>query len=152
MSANRNKLVVRATLAFASVVLLAIAFLVTIQTSTASSTLFTGSEHHQVTQTQAQRWTAEFQKTAGDGELIAGYFGRNIFEKILNQEGATGVRIYKAKHDNGEEVFVLVGVDGEGKDIASGVVGEGILPCPPICDNGKVFQQGMSGSPIAMVK
>ena len=149
MTSQRNKLVFRATLAFASVVLLAIAFLVTLQTSTASTTLFTGEEHHQVTQTQAERWTAEFQKTAGDGELVAGYFGRNIFEKILKQDDAKGVRIYKAKHDDGSEVLVLVGVDEKGKDIVSGVVGEGIIPCPPFCDEGSRLQTHQE-SPIAM--
>ena len=149
MKSRSNKLVFRATLAFASVVLLAIAFLVTLQTSTASSTLFTGEEHHQVTQNQAARWTTEFQKTAGEGELIAGYFGRNIFDKILSQENAIGVRIYKAKHDDGSDVFVLVGVDDKGKDIVSGVVGEGIIPCPPFCDENGMIQKDNSG-PIAM--
>ncbi len=148
MTSRSNKLVFRATLAFASVVLLAIAFLVTLQTSTASSTLFTGEEHHQVTLNQAQRWTSEFQKTAGEGELIAGYFGRNIFERILDQEGAVGVRIYKAKHDNGDDVFVLVGVDKEGQDITS-VVGEGIVPCPPFCDRDVAISKDING-PIAM--
>jgi len=131
---------------------LAIAFLVTLQTSTADSTLFSGEEHHQVTLNQAQRWTAEYQKTAGEGELVAGYFGRNIFDKILSQEQAVGVRIYKAKHDNGDDVFVLVGVDDEGKDITSGIVGEGILPCPPICDDNMTLQKGRALTPIAMMK
>ena len=147
MTSRKNKLVFRATLAFTSVVLIAIAYLVTVQTSTASSTLFTGQEHHQVTLPQAQRWTSSFQKTAGEGELIAGYFGKNIFEKILNQEDVSGIRIYKAKHDNGDDVFVLVGVDSKGKDVVSGVVGEGIIPCPPFCDD---FLTLNGSGPIAM--
>jgi len=82
--------------------------------------------------------------------MVAGYFGKNIFEKILSQDGAVGVRIYKAKHDNGDDVFVLVGVDDKGKDIAAGVVGEGILPCPPICDPNNILMTGQGAGPLAM--
>ena len=128
--------------------LIAIAYLVTVQTSTASTTLFTGQEHHQVTLPQAQRWTASFQKTAGEGELVAGYFGKNIFDKILSQENVTGIRIYKAKHDNGADVFVLVGVDEKGKELVSGAIGEGIIPCPPIC--GDLTVGNSSTGPLAM--
>lgn len=149
MTSQRNKLVFRATLAFTSVMLVAIAYLVTLQTSTASSTAFTGDEHHQVTLSQAQRWTAEYQKTSQEGELVAGYFGRNIFEKILSQENTSGIRIYKAVHDNGDEVFVLVGVDKKGEDIALGVVAEGIIPCPPFCSKDNVFQTGLPDQPVA---
>jgi hypothetical protein len=150
MTSRNNKIVFRATLAFTSLVLVAIAFLVTLQTSTANSTLFTGAEHHQVTLPQAQRWTADYQKTSKEGELIAGYFGRNIFEKILSQENAMGVRIYKAKHDNGDEVFVLVGVDKKGEDIVNGVVGEGVIPCPPICSKDNILQKGSLEKPLAL--
>ncbi len=150
MKTQSNKRIFRVTLAFTSLVLVAIAFLVTLQTSTANSTLFTGAEHHQVTLPQAQRWTADYQKTSQEGELIAGYFGRNIFEKILSQENAMGVRIYKAKHDNGDEVFVLIGVDKKGEDIVNGVVGEGVLPCPPICSKDNILQRGMLDKPVAI--
>ncbi|OGU32814.1 MAG: hypothetical protein A2X67_11740 [Ignavibacteria bacterium GWA2_55_11] len=101
---------------------------------------------------QAQRWTADYQKTTGEGQLIAGYFGKNIFEKILNQDKVTGIRIYKAKHDNGDEVFVLVGVDDKGTDLVSGVVGENILTCPPFCSWDLTLQKGVPTSPLAMVK
>ena len=149
MTSRSNKLVFRVTLAFTSVVLIALAYLVTVQTSTASTTLFTGQEHHQVTLPQAQRWTASFQKTAGEGELVAGYFGKNIFDKILSQENVTGIRIYKAKHDDGADVFVLVGVDDKGKDVVSGVIGEGIIPCPPFCGD-FLTMQSKDGGPLAM--
>ena len=147
-----NKVVFRATLVVATLVLAAIYFVVTSTTSVANRTLFTGNEHHQVTLDQAQRWTAEFQKTTNEGQLIAGYFGKNIFEKILNQDKVTGIRIYKAKHDNGDEVFVLVGVDGKGNDVVSGVVGEGVLACPPFCGWDPSLQQGVRTSPIAFKK
>jgi hypothetical protein len=148
---TRNRFVFRATLAITSIVLVAIFIAVTSAVSTANRTMFTGEEHHQVTSDQAARWTAEYQKTMGDGALVAGYFGKNIFEKILSQEEAVGIRIYKAKHDNGDEVLVLVGVDGKGNDIVSGVVGENILPCPPFCAGDLYFQSGLD-RPLAMAK
>ncbi len=148
---TRNRLVFRATLAVASIVLVAIFIAVTSAVSTANRTMFTGDEHHQVTTDQAARWTSEYQKTMGDGQLVAGYFGKNIFDKILKQEDAVGIRIYKAKHDNGDEVLVLVGVDGKGNDIVSGVVGENILPCPPFCAGDNTFMSGTS-KPLASAK
>ncbi len=132
---TRNRKVFRATLAIMSIVLVAIFVAVTSAVSTADRSMFTGDEHHQVTAEQAARWTADYQKSMGEGQLVAGYFGKNIFDKILKQEDAVGIRIYKAKHDNGDEVLVLVGVDGKGNDIVSGVVGENIMPCPPFCGN-----------------
>lgn len=130
---TRNRKVFRATLAIMSIVLVAIFVAVTSAVTTANRSMFTGDEHHQVTAEQAARWTADYQKSMGEGQLVAGYFGKNIFDKILKQEDAVGIRIYKAKHDNGDEVFVLVGVDDKGNDIVSGVVGENVLPCPPFC-------------------
>jgi hypothetical protein len=149
---TRNRFVFRATLAITSIVLVAIFIAVTSAVSTANRTMFTGEEHHQVTSDQAARWTAEYQKTMGDGALVAGYFGKNIFEKILSQEEAVGIRIYKAKHDNGDEVLVLVGVDGKGNDIVSGVVGENIIPCPPFCGGFDVFTKGLDQKPMASVR
>ena len=149
---TRNRLVFRATLAVASIVLVAICVAVTSAVSTANRTMFTGDEHHQVTADQAARWTTEYQKNISGGQLAAGYFGKNIFEKILKQDEAVGIRIYKAKHDNGDEVLVLVGVDGKGNDIANGVVGENILPCPPFCSGTEVFNKGLNDKPLASAR
>ena len=114
--------------------------------------MFTGDEHHQVTANQAARWTADYQKSMGDGQLVAGYFGKNIFDKILKQEDAVGIRIYKAKHDNGDEVLVLVGVDTKGDDIVTGVVGENIIPCPPFCGDWGYFTKGLDQKPLASAR
>lgn len=149
---TRNRIVFRATLAVMSIVLVAIVVAVTSAVSTANRTMFTGDEHHQVTANQAARWTADYQKTMGDGQLVAGYFGKNIFDKILKQEDAVGIRIYKAKHDNGDEVLVLVGVDGKGDDIVTGVVGENILPCPPFCGGYGYFTKGLDQKPLASAR
>jgi hypothetical protein len=149
---TRNRKVFRATLAIMSIVLVAIFVAVTSAVTTADRSMFTGDEHHQVTAEQAARWTADYQKNMGEGQLVAGYFGKNIFDKILKQEDAVGIRIYKAKHDNGDEVLVLVGVDGKGNDIVSGVVGENILPCPPFCGTFDYFAKGIDAKPMASVK
>ena len=149
---TRNRIVFRATLAVMSIVLVAIVIAVTSAVSTANRTMFTGDEHHQVTANQAARWTADYQKSMGDGQLVAGYFGKNIFDKILKQEDAVGIRIYKAKHDNGDEVLVLVGVDTKGDDIVAGVVGENIIPCPPFCGSIDWFTNKANLQPLASAR
>jgi hypothetical protein len=107
--------------------------LLTTRDSHADRSIYTGSENHVVTLNQAQGWTAKYQEGEINPKLLAGYFGRSIFDNILTQKRCVGIRIYNAKHENGAPVFVLVGVDESGKDIVSGPIGEGLLPCPPYC-------------------
>ena len=63
-----------------------------------------------------------------------GFFHREAFEELLKQSGCTGIRIYRGKAEKGSRHFVMVGVDGEGKDMVAGGVMERCAPCPPDCD------------------
>jgi hypothetical protein len=153
MNANRN--VFRAMLAAIGFICLVIVLIVvSTKRSSAERSLFTGYEQHVVTLDQAKGWTANFQKDAPKEALIAGFFGKTIFERIIGQDNCVGIRIYNAKHENGNPVFVLVGVDASGKDLTSGVVGEGILPCPPFCGEccGNELQSATGAQPLALVK
>lgn len=63
-----------------------------------------------------------------------GFFHRDAFDAILAQPGCSGIRIYRGKAAGGTRHFVMVGVDGEGKDMTAGAVMEKCNPCPPDCD------------------
>ena len=60
-------------------------------------------------------------------------FTRVAFERILGQEGCTGIRMYYAMHPDGMPTIVMVGVDVEGNDIEGGALAEFVYPCPPWC-------------------
>lgn len=45
------------------------------------------------------------------------FVGRNIIEKILAQPDCIGINVYKALNDKGEQTYVFIGVDTNGKAI-----------------------------------
>ncbi len=47
-------------------------------------------------------------------EAGAQFVGRNILEKILDQPGCIGIKIFKALNEAGEKTYVLTGVNQEG--------------------------------------
>ena len=61
-------------------------------------------------------------------------FNRDIFDAILTQPGATGIRIYFAVDAKDQPTLVLVGTDSEERDLVKGEIGEVAWPCPPLCD------------------
>jgi len=131
--------------------LLVVAFyLVSNKTTVAEKSMYSGIENHVISLDAAKKMTDNFQKSASSADLVAGYFGKSIYEKILSQKNCVGIRIYNAKEEAGTPVFVLVGVDANGNDIASGVVGEDIIPCPPFCGKDGGFSSSTSGKIVAM--
>ena len=71
------------------------------------------------------------------------YFGKEAIERLLNQEGAVGLRIYGGINPDGEFTPVLMGVPADGNDINgiglekalgdSVIILEMAVPCPPYC-------------------
>lgn len=51
------------------------------------------------------------------GENSIHFVGRNILEKMLAQPNCTGINMYKALNSKGEQTYVFVGVDNQGKSI-----------------------------------
>ncbi len=94
---------------------------------------YSGNENHVVTLDQAVKYIQNFKQNPVAPSMKGGYFGRNIFDKILAQGGVVGIRYYYAAKDDGTPTLVLVGVDSTGNDMVQGVLGEEIFPCPPIC-------------------
>lgn len=111
------------------------AFLVVLEPAEAGKAVFTGTEEHEITIEAALTYVANYQSTQGE-QLTAGYMGRNIFEKILAQENAVGIRIYNGRRDDGSPTFVVIGVDRDGNDLIHGVIGQKPVGCPPYCATG----------------
>lgn len=64
----------------------------------------------------------------------------DMIKLIIDQEGCTGIRFYKGI-DKGIETLVLVGVDGDRRDMTEGVIVDRSLPCPSHCDeNSDLFR------------
>jgi hypothetical protein len=104
-----------------------------VNSSAAQERKFTGNENHMISLDVATRYVQNFSKKPTAPTIKGGYFGRNIFERILSQDGCVGIRCYYAKTDSGESTLVLVGVDSTGNDLVQGTLGESIIPCPPWC-------------------
>jgi hypothetical protein len=88
---------------------------------------------HQVDLVTAVRFIKNHRSNLKAPSIKGGFFARNAFDKILAQPGVVGIRYYYAQMDDGTPTLVLVGVDGIGQDIQTGVIMEKISPCPPFC-------------------
>jgi hypothetical protein len=94
---------------------------------------YTGQENHLISIDQAAKYVQNFKNFPKAPTTRGGYFGRNIFEKILAQSGCVGIRYYYGLDDSGMPVLVLVGVNSGGNDLTNGPIGELSQPCPPYC-------------------
>jgi hypothetical protein len=95
---------------------------------------FTGKEQHQITLEEAIKLISNFRNKQSGDVIKAHYFGKEALQKLLDQEGCVGIRIYYAAQDDGTPELVIVGVDENGKDLEEGVILERNYPCPPYCD------------------
>jgi hypothetical protein len=94
---------------------------------------YSGNGNHVITLDQAVNYIQNFKQNPAAPGVKGGYFERTIFDKILAQKGAVGIRYYYAIKDDGSPTLVLVGVDSTGSDMEQGVLGEWVYPCPPFC-------------------
>ncbi len=85
---------------------------------------FTGDENHVITLEEGIEMTRNFRKTSGKDAIKGGYFGREIFEKILAQKSCVGIRLYHGTHPSGKPTFVLSGVETNGNDLHQGILGQ----------------------------
>jgi hypothetical protein len=109
--------------------------------ATRAGAQYKGNEKHVVSLGEATRYIQNFKSNPVAPTTKGGYFGRNIFEKILAQPGTVGIRYYYAAKDDATPTLVLVGVDRTGNDLLQGVIGEVVLPCPPYCPQTNVLSK-----------
>lgn len=109
-----------------------------------SGVRFDGSEGDALDITTARNWASNFRNTnENPDEILAHYFGTEIIQKILDQSGCVGIRIYYALDDAGEKKLLLVGVDANGENLLpleggrtsdeGDVVADYSWPCPDYC-------------------
>lgn len=94
---------------------------------------FTGNEGAVITLAEGAEMTANYRATINIGETIGHAVGKKLFNSILDQSGCVGIRIYYALDENDEKQLVLVGVDSDGNDMASGVIVDKSISCPTRC-------------------
>ena len=94
---------------------------------------------HRISPEAAAGFTRRYREGAGGTAQKAGAFHADQVQKLLAQPGCEALRIYNGIDDKGEETFVLVGVDGDDKDMTGGIMLEIIFPCPPFCDDGSAL-------------
>ena len=100
------------------------------------SNVFTGEENHSITIAEAKNFVQNYRKDKDADAMKGGFFSRDIYERILDQEGCVGIDCYFAEKEGGRPTVVLVGVDSKGNDLVHGIVGQVIVPCPPFCGGG----------------
>ena len=97
---------------------------------------FVGTEGSELNIEQAIAWTGNYRKNAltdADNAVVkAHFYGREVLQRLLDQEGCMGIRIYYALDDDGQKQLVLVGADAEGNDMENMVVDFAHV-CPPYC-------------------
>lgn len=131
---NANRRVVARLFATITITLAVVAFyLLSYEQTQAEKVIYTGRENHLISLEKAKKLAHNFKLTAKSNDLTAGYFGRGIFDRILEQDGCVGIRIYNAVSEQGTPTYIIIGVDGDGDDMLSGPVGDEVKPCPPWC-------------------
>jgi hypothetical protein len=113
---------------------IALVFVVSVQSDARTHRLeLARAGDHVVTLDQAVKLIQNFKFSPTAPSIKGGYFTRDIFDKILAQPGCSGIRYYYAKKDDGSATIVLLGIDGGGNDMTSGILGDWTYPCPPYC-------------------
>jgi len=87
---------------------------------------------HEISRAKAREYIQGW-RTGRTGGIRGGYMDREVLDRILAQPGCTGVRYYHARHPQGHDTIVLVGVTADGRDLWDGTIAEEALPCPPDC-------------------
>ncbi len=95
--------------------------------------IYSGNEDHSIMKDEANQLLAKF-RNQNPNDIFAHYFGKQAIMSVLSQPGVVGLRFYNAVAKDGRKTLVIVGVDGNGNDIASGEIEERGFPCPPFCD------------------
>src|SRR5262245_51810183 len=85
---------------------------------------------HMVSQAHAEGLIARFRATAAPDAVRSHYFDRSIFDLLLAQPGASGIRIHHGAYPDGRDALVLTATDRNADDIDGGS-GNSSLPSPP---------------------
>jgi hypothetical protein len=101
---------------------------------------FDGSEGDPLSLSTAQKWTANYRSLHPNG-TFAHFFGQEIINQILSEQGCIGIRIYYALDETGAKKLLLVGSTAIGENLLPrsttldvpdpNTVADWSWPCPP---------------------
>lgn len=94
---------------------------------------FTGSENHSISLEEASKLTTNYRKNTVSGAVLAGFFGKEVIQAIIDQSECVGIRVYYGQQEDGTPELVLVGAKSDMDDIIDGKLAEKMIPCPPNC-------------------
>lgn len=94
---------------------------------------FDGTEGGEITLSEGANLTKEH-RLRNPTAIKARFFGKDILNKIMEQEGCMGIRIYYGLDENGKRQLVLVGADADENDMLDLVVDTSV-PCPNLCSS-----------------
>ena len=77
--------------------------------------IVTGREGGPIKLDVAASWTKNY-RDKNPGQTISQFFGKEILETILKQEGCLGIRFYYANDHAGKKHLIIVGVRHDGSD------------------------------------
>ena len=107
---------------------------------------FNGTEGKAIDPHLAGDWTHAFQNSVPGDATKAVFFGREILETILAQNGCEGIRFYFGLSSgsiqlNGAMQLVAVGADNQENDqLGDGqIVADEGMSCPPSCSQSNVL-------------
>ena len=99
---------------------------------------FTGNEGGPITHEAAAELTRNYRSKRSTGAILGGFIGKQHIYKLLEQEGAMGIRIYHGESNDGTPEIVLVAADSNEDDIMNLIV-ENSFKCPPSCSRKNVL-------------
>lgn len=71
--------------------------------------------------------TARYRNSIIPGETLGFIGSKNIFDRILNQPGCEGIRIYFGINEFGKQNLVVVGTDDVGNVLADGLIADSLV-------------------------
>lgn len=92
---------------------------------------FNGTEGGEISLETGADMTSRY-RSANPGETLGHFFGKDILNEILSQEGCMGIRMYYGINADGAKELVLVGADANQDDMTQ-LVADISLPCPGLC-------------------
>lgn len=94
---------------------------------------FNGREGGLITLEQGSEMTAKFRQNFPT-QIKARFFGKDVLNEILAQQGAMGIRMYFAQNSNNEMELVICAADENENDILA-KIGDVSYPCPTRCSS-----------------
>lgn len=95
---------------------------------------FPPQQDHRIPLEAAAALARRYRDSHPQGVEKAVLFPRDVFERLLNQPGAAGIRLYYGQEAQGGPLrLVAVAVDSNGDDLVTGEIDDFGMPCPPFC-------------------